>query len=69
MIDAPWYRDDPVEKLAFNADAIHTGYLEDLITAIGTRGSISYTGFLTAGDKQYIENEVYKRYGIVCHVN
>ena len=69
MIDPPWYRDDPVEKIAFNAYAIHTEALEDIITSIGTRGTASYNGFLTVGDKQYIENEVYKRYGLVCHVN
>ena len=69
MIDAPWYRDDLVEKIAFNAYAIHTEYLEDIITAIGTHGSVSYNGFLTNSDKRYIENEVYRRYGLRCNVN
>lgn len=64
MIDAPWYR-DPVETLAFNAYAYHSQEVEDVIEMIGNGAvSIQCNTDMTFDDKRYIENEVYKRYGM-----
>lgn len=64
MINAPWYN-DPVENLAFNAYAFHSQEVEDIIEMIGNGAvSIQTDTDMTFDDKRYIENEVYKRYGI-----
>ncbi len=64
MIDAPWYR-DPVETLAFNAYAYHTQEVEDVIAMIGNGAtSIQCDTNMTPSDIRYIENEVYRRYGM-----
>ena len=61
--DTPYHT--AVENRAFSAYAFYSEYqpLEDIIVALGTKGTVSYNGILTAGDKQYIIDEVYRRYG------
>ena len=64
MIDAPWYR-DPVETLAFNAYAYHSQEIEDVIEMIGNGATaIQCDTDMSSSDKRYIENEVYRRYGM-----
>ncbi len=64
MIDAPWYR-DPVETLAFNAYAYHSQEVEDVIEMIGNGATaIQCDTDMSDSDKQYIEKEVARRYGM-----
>ena len=64
MIDAPWYR-DPIETLAFNVYAFHSQEVEDVIEMIGNGAtSIQCDTDMTESDKQYIEKEVSRRYGM-----
>ena len=64
MIDAPWYR-DPVETLAFNAYVFHSQEVEDVIEMIGNGAtSIQCDTDMNESDKQYIEKEVSRRYGM-----
>ena len=64
MIDAPWYR-DPVETLAFNAYAYHSQEVEDVIEMIGNGATaIQCDTNMSDSDMRYIENEVWRRYGL-----
>jgi hypothetical protein len=69
-IDAPWYR--PEENLAFSSYAKHTQELDDIIRKIGEMG---YVGTIICDDDmgpedmRYIENEVYKRYGLSISIS
>ncbi len=64
MIDAPWYR-DPVETLAFNAYAYHSQEVEDVIEMIGNGATaIQCDTDMSDSDKQYIEKEVARSYGM-----
>ena len=67
MITPPWYQ-DKTERLAFNAYAIHSDTVEEIIQAIGNGARSIPDVFLTQSDERYIEQEVYRRYGIVCHL-
>lgn len=59
-----------VENRAFSAYAFHQTEMDKVIEEIGAGNLSPMISFdLTADDVAYIENEVYKRYGLVCHIN
>lgn len=55
-----------IENRAFSPYAKHTQEVEDIINMIGNgyTGGIECDDDMSAGDMRYIEQEVYKRYGI-----
>lgn len=68
MIDAPWYHDS-VETLAFNAYAYHQQEVEDVINLIGNGAeAIQCDTNMSSADFDYIEREVYRRYGIEANL-
>ena len=55
-----------IENRAFSPYAKHTQEVEDIINMIGSgySGGIECDDDMSEGDMHYIEQEVYKRYGI-----
>lgn len=58
--------DNAIENRAFSPYAKHTQEVEDVISTIGDGylGDIQCDDDMSADDMAYIENEVFKRYGI-----
>ena len=67
-LHAPWYKDD---NIPFSCYAKHTQEVEDIINMIGNgyTGGIECDDDMSAGDIQYIEQEVQKRYGISVNLS
>ena len=66
--DTPYHT--AIENRAFSPYAKHTQELEDIINMIGNgcTGGIECDDDMSAGDMRYIEQEVYKRYGIMVNL-
>ena len=62
--DTPYHT--AIENRAFSPYAKHTQEVEDIIEMIGNgyAGGIECDDDMSAGDMRYIEQEVYKRYGM-----
>ena len=63
--------DNAIENRAFSPYAKHTQEVEDIIYMIGHgySGGIDCDDNMSHKDMRYIEREVEKRYGIVCHLS
>ena len=63
--------DNAIENRAFSPYAKHTQEVEDIISMIGNgyTGGIECDDDMSAGDIQYIEQEVQKRYGISVNLS
>lgn len=59
-----------IENRAFSPYAKHTQEVEDIIEMIGSgySGGIECDDDMSQKDMEYIENEVFRRYGIICNL-
>lgn len=59
-----------IENRAFSSYAKHTQEVEDIIEMIGSgySGGIECDDDMSQKDMEYIENEVFRRYGIICNL-